>query len=158
MSVTRQNRRLADHCRKRLRWLASRTGGVVEERRASGGRIINDYHWSNRRGTRSFRIIWHQSVSDRYFPKTISAEIRRNLRSVSEIFEYEQDEQAETLRTASKANYQIYNTLMGPREINSIVVLMEEISTAERILLSRTVVSPLRKWWFWRSKHREVWF
>ena len=86
MSVTRENRKIRDYLRKRLIRLAEATGGEVHERSGSGGKTVSTYKWSNARGEKSFRISWHNSVSDRHFPKKIRGEIKRNLINVSELF------------------------------------------------------------------------
>jgi hypothetical protein len=82
MSVTSNNRRLSRDIRKKLACIVRETNGVLNERKASGGRIISNYEWNTTSGKKGFSISWHSSVSDRYFPKTIMTEIKRKLGTI----------------------------------------------------------------------------
>jgi hypothetical protein len=95
MSVTRENRKIRDYLRKRLIRLAGDTGGDVFERPGSGGKIVSTYRWRNEHGEKSFRISWHNSISDRHFPKKIRGDIRRNLLFVSDLFIEDSSKQSE---------------------------------------------------------------
>jgi hypothetical protein len=100
MSITAENRKIRDYLRKRLIRLAAATGGEVRERRGAGGKIISTYKWLTSRGEGSFRISWHNSVSDRHFPNKIRGDIKRNLIAISELYYEDEITKSEILNSA----------------------------------------------------------
>lgn len=152
LSVTNENRRLRDYLRKRLIYLADMTGGNVSERRASGGRVISDYKWENKFGKHSFRIIWHNSVSDRYFSKTINSEIKRNLRPVIDLFEENETEQNKFIRAAESAGIQ--HSLAAPGTY-LVAVLFSELDEAEQTFSYQSIMNTFVRWKYWRKRRTD---
>jgi len=82
MSVTSSNRQLIKSLRKELTCFAKKTGGSVEERRTKKSRILSRYIWPTESGECFFIMVWHSSISDRFFPKTVKSEINRKMEQI----------------------------------------------------------------------------